>query len=200
MTAADLALVKLSAAIALGDEAKLTAALDAAIAAADPTAVEETILQAYLFIGFPAVIRAFSLLRDRTGPAPARAAGDGADRAAHGERICSIVYGGQYGRLRDNVRALHPDLEEWMVVEGYGKVLGRDGLELRTRELCVIALLAVQNAPKQLYSHLRGALNAGASTGEVEASLGAIASMMAAPRAADAARVWSEVRERRRGK
>ena len=55
-----------------------------------------------------------------------------------------------------------------MVGEGYGKVLGRPGLDLATRELCIAALLAVLRTPRQLYSHLRGALNAGAETAEVE--------------------------------
>jgi 4-carboxymuconolactone decarboxylase len=58
-----------------------------------------------------------------------------------------------------------------MVVEGYGKVLGRPGLELRVRELCIAALLAVLDAPVQLRSHLRGALNSGAGVAEVEEAM-----------------------------
>jgi hypothetical protein len=50
-----------------------------------------------------------------------------------------------------------------MIVEGYGKVLGRPGLDAGdVRELCIVALLAVAGRAAQLYSHLRGALNAGA--------------------------------------
>ncbi len=52
--------------------------------------------------------------------------------------------------------------------KGYGKVLGRPGLDLATRELCIVALLAVLRTPRQLYSHLRGALNAGAPPPEME--------------------------------
>jgi 4-carboxymuconolactone decarboxylase len=44
---------------------------------------------------------------------------------ARGQEVCRAVYGGQYPRLRENVRDLHPDMERWMVEEGYGKVLGR---------------------------------------------------------------------------
>lgn len=62
-----------------------------------------------------------------------------------------------------------------MVNEGYGKVLGRPGLPLVTRELCIAALLAALDAPRQLYSHLRGALNAGAPREAVEATLHAAA-------------------------
>jgi alkylhydroperoxidase/carboxymuconolactone decarboxylase family protein YurZ len=35
------------------------------------------------------------------------------------------------------------------------------------RELCIVALLAVLDVPKQLYSHLRGALNVGAHAWQV---------------------------------
>ena len=39
------------------------------------------------------------------------------------------------------------------------------------RELCTVAQTAVLEAPKQLHSHLRGALNAGASFGQIEGVL-----------------------------
>ena len=81
------------------------------------------------------------------------------------------MYGGQYRRLRDNVRRLHPDMERWMVEEGYGKVLGRPGLSVQDRELCIVAQLVVLDVPLQLYSHLRGALNVGAGESAVEAAL-----------------------------
>ena len=38
-----------------------------------------------------------------------------------------------------NIKALHPALDTWMIVDGYGKVLGRPQLDLARRELCVIA-------------------------------------------------------------
>jgi len=37
-----------------------------------------------------------------------------------------------------------------MVETGYGRVMGRPGLELRMRELCVVAVLAGMNVPAQL--------------------------------------------------
>ncbi len=58
-----------------------------------------------------------------------------------------------------------------MIQEGYGKVLSRPALDLVTRELCVVAALAVTSWEPQLHSHMRGALNAGASPPEVEAAL-----------------------------
>lgn len=170
-------LVRICAALAAwnrgdGRREDVTWALRIAADTADGASIEEAILQSYLFLGYPAVLNAFALWREVTDGEAGRAVDvDPEAWEARGREICRRIYGGQYERLRSNVRALHGDVERWMVVEGYGKVLGRPGLELRVRELCVVAVLAVSGWPTQLYSHLRGALNAGASVEEVEAAL-----------------------------
>lgn len=87
-----------------------------------------------------------------------------------------------------------------MVVEGYGKVLGRPGLSLAVRELCVVALLVHQDAGPQLYAHLRGALNAGASELEVESALALALEGSDRDAGAAAREIWQEVRGRWSGK
>jgi 4-carboxymuconolactone decarboxylase len=192
------ALVRLSAALAVGDRERLEAALDRAARIADPEGVEEVLVQSYLFLGYPAALNALALWRERSGrPAPLAAAPlDWSEWRARGEVVCARVYGSQYQRLRANVARLHPDLEEWMLVEGYGKVLGRSGLELRVRELCVAALLAGLDATPQLRAHLRGALLVGATVAEVEGALALAEELVPAERAEVARRVWAEVRGR----
>jgi 4-carboxymuconolactone decarboxylase len=66
-----------------------------------------------------------------------------------------------YDKLRQNVRQLHPALDAVMVADGYGKVLGRPGLDLPRRELCIVAACAATGQDRQLHSHLHGALNVG---------------------------------------
>lgn len=163
-------LVDVSAALASRRPEALEAAFRAAIdGGVEGLQVEEALLQAYLFLGYPVALEAFAVWRELSGrPADLPAPHDPGTWGSRGEAVCRLVYAGQYGRLRENVRALHPDLERWMVWEGYGKVLGRPGLQLRVRELCIGALLAVLDAPRQLHSHLRGALHTGASVEEVE--------------------------------
>jgi 4-carboxymuconolactone decarboxylase len=166
------ALVDVSAAIAARDEAGLARALRVAARVADPLAVDEVLLQAHLFVGFPIALEALLLWRTIAPREPPAGLADPADAwLRRGEEVCRRVYGASYERLRANLAALHPDLDLWMVTGGYGRVLGRPALDLATRELCVAALLAVWDAPRQLHSHLRGALNAGASPAEVEAAL-----------------------------
>ena len=65
------------------------------------------------------------------------------------------------------MRQTHPELADWMVREGYGKVLARPFLGPRVRELCVIPILVVQGSWPQLDSHLRGALRVGADRREI---------------------------------
>jgi 4-carboxymuconolactone decarboxylase len=113
-----------------------------------------------------------------------------------GERVCRRVYAEQFDALQENVRALHQDLATWMLVEGYGKVLGRSGLELRVRELCIVALLAVLDAPRQLRSHLRGALHAGAAPEQVEETLGRALEHADAGARRRALETWHVVRSR----
>jgi 4-carboxymuconolactone decarboxylase len=159
--------------------------------------VEEVILQAYLFLGYPASLAAFAVWREESGErAPAAAGGAWEEWRARGERVCREVYGSQYDSLRANVAALHADLADWMVVEGYGKVLGRPGLELKVREMCIAALLAVLDAPGQLRSHLRGALNAGARVAEVEGALEVALALADEAGGRRARETWATVRSR----
>lgn len=110
-----------------------------------------------------------------------------------GEMVCRAVYGDHYESLRELMAQVHPELDRWAVVEGYGKVLGRPGLELRVRELCVAALLSGTSATRQLHSHLRGCLNVGAAPEEVEAMLDAVRDVTGPHRAREARRVWQRV-------
>lgn len=174
-------LVRLSAAIASDDDGRLEEALDRAAEAqltrvVEQREVEETILQSYLFVGFPATLAAMEGWRGRSSEAPRErdplVEPDSPELwRKRGEAVCERVYGRAYGRLRREMRRLHPALDRWAVTEGYGKVLGRPALPLVDRELCVVALLAVRGRDPQLHSHLRGALEAGADRETVEAAL-----------------------------
>ena len=82
-------------------------------------------------------------------------------------RLCRKIYAGQYSRLVGNMKRLHPDLADWMIQEGYGKVLSRPFLSLRVRELLIVAMTAVLQVERQFHSHVKGALQVGATEEEV---------------------------------
>lgn len=170
-------LVEISSALAARDDQRLTAALQLASGGgARPVEVEEALLQSYLFLGYPAALTAIAGWRELVGPGPAESDDLASPErlgawSERGERVCELVYGRAYEKLRRNVARAHPAMDRWMVSEGYGKVLGRPGLSLRVRELCIVAILAATAWEPQLHSHLRGALHAGATAAEVEEAL-----------------------------
>jgi len=195
-----LALLRVAAALGTRDAEAVRRALEEARGAADAAAVEEVILQSHLFVGFPDALNALGAWREVSGlPAPPASGEDPAGWEARGEEVCETVYGANYRKLRENVRALHPDFEGWMVAGGYGRVIGRPGLELKTRELCIAALLAVWNVPRQLHSHLRGALNAGASVVEVEQAVQVACSFVDGDAAVRVHSLWAEIRAKAPG-
>jgi 4-carboxymuconolactone decarboxylase len=186
---------RLAAALGTRNGELIRRAMEAAAREADATAVEEVILQSHLFIGFPDALNALALWRQVSGlPAPSSLGEDPAEWEARGARVCAAVYGSNYARLRENVGALHPDVDGWMATGGYGRVIGRPGLDLATRELCIAALLAVWNVPRQLHSHLRGALNAGATVGDVDEAVAASREYLDAEPAARVDALWAEIR------
>src|SRR3954471_4128199 len=106
------ALLRVAAALATRDAGVVRRALEQARGAADAAAVEEVILQSHLFVGFPDALNALAAWRELSGlPAPPGLREDAAEWDARGEAVCAAVYGANYGKLRGNVRALHPDFE-----------------------------------------------------------------------------------------
>ena len=80
-----------------------------------------------------------------------------------GIALCRRVYDSNYEALRYKVEGIAPEIFRWMIVEGYGKVLSRPGLDSVNRELSISSFLMMENRAQQLFSHMRGALNVGAS-------------------------------------
>lgn len=193
------ALIALCAAVGARNKAALSITIDQAAASANPADVEEALLQSYLFVGYPVALQALGMWRERTGnqASPHRTKDDPREWRQRGEVVCAQVYAGQYDRLRANIARLHPDMERWMLEEGYGKVLGRPNLDLKVRELCVIAVLVGLDAPQQLYSHLRGALNVGATNEEVETAVEIACTQATLSAKENARKVWKDLKAQR---
>ena len=157
-------------------------------------------MQSVLMVGYPRALVAFDIWRKFSG-VPAPAGDEGVDYALvgewtrRGEEVCGTVYGENYRKLRDSVRTLHPAVDSWMITEGYGRTLGRSGLDLLRRELCIVAQTAVLETPRQLHSHLRGALNAGASFGQIEGVLSIVNPLLSFDQWKKVKDLWRTVRE-----
>ena len=196
-------LLRVALGIPRASETRLAGWMEAAVAGGTPALwLEETVLASVLYVGFPRALVAMTCWRRHASePAAGAEAGDYArwrEWRARGEATCRAVYGEHYEQLRHHVRALHPELDLWMLVDGYGKTLSRPGLDLARRELCSVALLVSQPAPRQLLAHLRGALNAGASPAQVDELLALADEVSAGDGLLDVALgLWHELRETR---
>lgn len=194
-------LVRFAAAVAQGDEPDLRELAAACRSEQVPVPwVEEMLLQSVLMTGYPRTLIAFAIWR-KVGQVAAPATDQDSDYthlaewSRRGEESCAVVYGANYHRLRENVKDLHPALDVWMITEGYGRTMSRPGLDLLRRELCTVAQMAVIEAPRQLHSHLRGALHAGASFGQVEAVLSVVNPLLSYDHWKKVKALWQTVRE-----
>lgn len=188
------AIVRLSAALAGGTEDSVRAHLAAARDNAPPEWTEEVLLQTYLFAGFPRALNGMREWRRLSAAPPVAAPSVAAtDQHAAGEETCARVYGSMYDRLRVNIRALHPRLDDWMIDEGYGKVLSRPALDLPRRELCIMAACAATGQDRQLQSHLHGCRNVGVAAAVVTEALEALRDMLPGGLHARAHRLWLRI-------
>src|SRR5437870_5462807 len=199
------ALVRLAAAVAEGDVSELQERLAAAQGAGVPPLwIDELLLQSMLVVGYPLTLVAFGVWREVAGPTAK--GGHAAEPLAHedwqswadrGAAVCRAVYGRAYHKLLLNLRALHRALEDLVLVDAYGKVIGRPGLGLKRRERAAVAAIAVLGTAQQLHSHLRGALNTGASVEQVEAVLELVGSRLDPELRRRAWEQWEDVRRRK---
>jgi alkylhydroperoxidase/carboxymuconolactone decarboxylase family protein YurZ len=131
-------------------------------------AIYETILQSYLFLGFPRMIEAAIVYNRIFGDIEKIQKIDkiSLDESefwfADGIKLCRRVYGANYEILKSRFEKISPEIFRWMVIEGYGKVLSRPRMTNIERELAEVAALIVDGRERQLLSHIMGSLNVGA--------------------------------------
>src|SRR3989441_3744690 len=144
LDAKTVALVRAAAALAEGHITELGQRFREARAAGVPDLwVEELLLQSLLLVGYPLALVGFGVWREVTGPVARGGGGAGAgagEELAHeewqawaerGAQVCAAVYGRAYHKLLVNLRSLHPALEDLVLVDAYGQVIGRPGLDMK---------------------------------------------------------------------
>lgn len=71
-------------------------------------------------------------------------------------------------RVIDCLRDIAPDFARYLIEFPFGDIYARPGLDLRSREIAVVAALtAMGNAAPQLKVHIQAALNVGVSRSEI---------------------------------
>ncbi|HEX2897987.1 MAG TPA: carboxymuconolactone decarboxylase family protein [candidate division Zixibacteria bacterium] len=145
--------------------------------------IHEIVLQSYLFLGFPRMLTAaehfiesfpdFLFQAKDSKPNFAKVE----EWLSNGYSLCKRVYADNYDKLKDRISSFSPEIFDWMILEGYGKVLSRPGLDIKKRELAVVASLMQDGRPKQLFSHIRGSLNVGVKSEAIAATIDDVASI-----------------------
>jgi 4-carboxymuconolactone decarboxylase len=69
----------------------------------------------------------------------------------------------------EGVGAVAPAVAEMIVSFAYGDVMARPGLDIKTRQICTVAMLAAMggHTAPELKAHIRGALNVGWTKQEI---------------------------------
>jgi len=145
------------------------AATEAAGAGVGRSEVEEALLQATLFFGFPRVVTAFETLHRcwpmESAPRPG-ALPPGAQPEA-GRALFDAIYERNAPAVHALLGSFHPDFHDFVVECAYGRVLARPGLDPMVRELLAVAGLAALQQVPQLVAHARGAVRFGATLSQV---------------------------------
>jgi len=89
-------------------------------------------------------------------------------RLANGLAKLAEVDGAGGQKVIDALQDIAPDFGRLLVEFAFGDIYSRPGLDLRSREIAVVAALtALGNAGPQLRVHLQGALNVGVTREEI---------------------------------
>jgi len=130
----------------------------------------ESLLQNYLFTGYPSAMISLKILKDYF-PKLENVLQDSWDLNKYRERgtkNCKKIYGRKFDKLISNVKSFSPELSDWLLLEGYGKVMGRKGLSLKQRELNNVSVLTALKFEDQLYSHINGAFRTKSKIEQIE--------------------------------
>lgn len=98
-------------------------------------------------------------------------------------RAREVIFGSQHDRIVERLEALDTGLAQGIQAYAYDTVYDRPGLDLKTKELIACALLVSLGSPPELRTHLRGALNAGATEEELRGALMMCVPYLGFPRA-----------------
>jgi len=142
----------------------------------DSKEIYEILLQGYLFLGYPRAIESFFIFNEivRGEKASGKSTRDNNEKADYdffevkGLITAKQIYGKNFDLVYNNIKNLSPDLASGMIIEGYGRIISRPGLDILIRELGVVAALTVTFMPRQLHSHIKGSLNVGANPDQIE--------------------------------
>lgn len=111
-----------------------------------------------------------------------------------GEKLRRQVMGDSFvDAALNDLNELTEPMQNYLNEHCWGSTWQRPGLDLKTRSLVTIAMLAALRAPQELKGHIRGALNNGATVEEIREVLLHSGIYCGAPALQEAIRAAKEV-------
>jgi 4-carboxymuconolactone decarboxylase len=90
------------------------------------------------------------------------------DRFQKGWKKFEEIHGPIAKATRESLKDVSPELSRFVTEFAFGEIYSRPGLDLKTRQMLTVAsLTTLGNAPLQLKSHIKGALNVGCTQQEI---------------------------------
>ncbi len=90
------------------------------------------------------------------------------DRYQKGKEVLDEMNPVNAAKLEEKLKDICPDLSRFVFEFAYGDIYSRPGLDRKSREIATIAsLTTLRTSPKELRSHIMGALRAGCSRQEI---------------------------------
>lgn len=118
------------------------------------------------------------------------------DRYSKGLKNLEKIHPEASKALMENLKDIAPDLGRYVVEFPYGDIYGRDGLDLKSREIATVAALtALGDTKPELKDHIKGALNVGCKRQEIIEIIIQMAVYAGFPRAINGIKAAKEVFE-----
>jgi len=113
------------------------------------------------------------------------------ERRDRGWELLHSIHNGVADKTVESLAGVAPDLGEMIVSFAYGDVMARPGLDVMTRQICTVAMLAAMggHTAPELKAHIRGALQVGWTKEEISEVLIQTAVYAGFPAAINAAAV-----------
>jgi 4-carboxymuconolactone decarboxylase len=171
------AIAPIGAATALGDLARLNAALnqglDAGLTVSD---AKEILVQLYAYAGFPRSLNALAELMKVLDDRKQRGIHDTAGRDPRpvpaGKELLALGTANQTklsgAPVKGPLFEFAPAIDDYLKTHLFGDIFGRDNLDWQSRELATVgALAAMPGVESQLQSHIRISMNVGLSAAQL---------------------------------
>lgn len=117
------------------------------------------------------------------------------DWLERGIDVARRLWGDRAGGQELPAQKLAPDFFGWVAQAVFGGIWARPGLDMRSRSLCTVAMLAALGKHEELQAHVAGALHLGISREELIEVLMQVACYAGVPAAVSAMNAAARVLE-----